>query len=185
MHLGCGSRPVQIRVDVFDGTRSLDVQKVQFMAKLDDEKTDFVRDMTKYEDDLNWIKKLDDYQNAMKYATKITGLRENLERAKERLQSFQERERLFGIDVSEYADLGYMVDTFQPYASLWTAAFDWKDQEEQWLSGPLNKQNSDDIQSQVRGESARPLAVTIQVVGIAALQLWPHNFGCTNRLKRF
>ena len=108
MHLGCGSRPVQIRVDVFDGTRSLDVQKVQFMAKLDDEKTDFVRDMTKYEDDLNWIKKLDDYQNAMKYATKITGLRENLERAKERLQSFQERERLFGIDVSEYADLGYI-----------------------------------------------------------------------------
>ena len=69
------------------------------MAKLDQEKVDFARDMQKYEEDLKWIKQLDDYQQAVKHGGKITGLKDNLEKAKERLQSFQERETLFNIEV--------------------------------------------------------------------------------------
>jgi dynein heavy chain len=143
------SWPLQIRVDVFDATRSLDNQKVQFMAKLDQEKLDFARDMQKYEDDLAFIKRLDDYQQAGKYAVRITGLKDNLEKAKDRLNSFQERENLFNIEVSESGQLTEMDETFLPYAKLWTSAFDWKDLEEQWVTGPLNKQNSDDIHAQV------------------------------------
>ncbi|CAE8735311.1 unnamed protein product, partial [Polarella glacialis] len=67
--------PLQIQIDVGDSERSLDTQKQKFMEKLDQEKSEFERDMSRYLDDLEWVKSLNDYSLAMKCSTKIYALK--------------------------------------------------------------------------------------------------------------
>jgi dynein heavy chain len=137
--------PIQIQIDVCDSERSLDTQKQKFMDKLYQEKTEFERDMSRYQDDLEWVKSLNDYSLANKCATKIYTLKENLDRAKERVQSFVEREKLFNIEMSDYSELDTMNEAFEPYFKLWTAAIEFKHSEEEWLNGALSKLNKEDI----------------------------------------
>lgn len=137
--------PLQIQIDVCDSERSLDTQKQKFMDKLDQEKAEFERDMKRYQEDLEWVKSLNDYSMAQKHATRIYTLKEHLDRAQERVQSFMEREKLFNIEMSDYSDLDTMNEGFEPYYKLWTAAIEFKHYEEEWLNGPLNKLNKEDI----------------------------------------
>ncbi|CAJ1364386.1 unnamed protein product [Effrenium voratum] len=151
--------PLQIQIDVGDSAgrsdwqltreRSLDSQKQKFMEKLDREKTEYERDMARYQEDLEWVKSLNDYSLAMKCAHRIYSLRENLDRAKERVQSFLERERLFGMDVSDYSAVENMIEAFEPYYKLWTSAIDFKHSEEEWLTGMVQRLVAEEIETVV------------------------------------
>ncbi|CAJ1418817.1 unnamed protein product [Effrenium voratum] len=141
--------PLQIQIDVGDSERSLDSQKQKFMEKLDREKTEYERDMARYQEDLEWVKSLNDYSLAMKCAHRIYSLRENLDRAKERVQSFLERERLFGMDVSDYSAVENMIEAFEPYYKLWTSAIDFKHSEEEWLTGMVQRLVAEEIETVV------------------------------------
>jgi len=141
--------PLQIQIDVCDSERSLDTQKQKFMDKLDQEKAEFERDMHRYHDDLDWVKGLSDYSMANKCATRIYTLKDNLDRAKERVQSFVDREKLFNIEMSDYSELDAMNEGFEPYFKLWTAAIEFKHSEEEWLNGPLSRLNAQEIDTTV------------------------------------
>eukprot|EP00931_Biecheleriopsis_adriatica_P034701 TRINITY_DN20021_c0_g4_i1.p1 TRINITY_DN20021_c0_g4~~TRINITY_DN20021_c0_g4_i1.p1 ORF type:complete len:4150 (-),score=1074.99 TRINITY_DN20021_c0_g4_i1:152-12580(-) len=141
--------PLQIQIDVGDSERSLDSQKQKFMDKLDQEKTEYERDMARYQEDLEWVKTLSDYSLAMKVSHRIYALKENLDRAKERVQSYVDRERLFGMDVSDYSAVENMTEAFEPYFKLWTSAIEFKHSEEEWLNGPLARLNAEEIETVV------------------------------------
>ncbi|CAL1158737.1 unnamed protein product [Cladocopium goreaui] len=144
--------PLQIQIDVGDSERSLDSQKQKFMEKLDREKTEYERDMARYQEDLEWVKSLNDYSLAMKCAHRIYSLRENLDRAKERVQSFLDRERLFGMDVSDYSVVENMTEAFEPYYKLWTSAIDFKHSEEEWLTGMVQRLVAEEIETVVEDQ---------------------------------
>ena len=137
--------PLQIQMDVGDSERSLDSQKQKFMEKLEQEKTEFEKDMRRYHEDLEWVKSLNEYSVALKVSTRIYKMKENLVNAKERVQSFVEREKLFGMDVSDYTELEVMIEGFEPFFKLWTAAIEFKHFEEEWLHGPLSRLNAGEI----------------------------------------
>jgi len=138
--------PNRIISDVSDAQRSLDSQKQKFEEKLDQEKEEFQKDIAKYKEELEWVKTLNDYSLAMKVSTKICALKENLDRAKERIQSFAEREQLFGIEVSDYSVVDVLLEDFEPYYKLWTAAIDFKQSQDEWLNGALSRLNAQEIE---------------------------------------
>eukprot|EP00439_Symbiodinium_sp_Y106_P069158 s1229_g11.t2 len=163
--------PLQIQIDVGDSERSLDSQKQKFMEKLDQEKTEYERDMASYQEDLEWLRGLNDYSLAMKCAHRIYSLKdclsasgtwamyiciifgkhpwshsqENLEKAVVRVQSFVDRERLFGMEVSDYS----AVEAFEPYYKLWNSAIDFKHSEEEWLQGVVQRLVAEEIEAMV------------------------------------
>ena len=147
--------PLQIQIDVGDSERSLDSQKQKFMEKLDQEKTEYERDMARYQEDLEWVRSLNDYSLAMKCAHRIYSLRENLDRSKERVQSFVDRERLFGMDVSDYSAVEVMSEAFEPFYKLWTSAIDFKHSEEEWLTGMVQRLVAEEIEA-CKGEDRNP-----------------------------
>jgi dynein heavy chain len=119
------------------------------MAKLDQEKAEFEHDMKLYQEDLTWITSLGDYSMSLKWAVKINGLKESLDRAKERVQSFVDREKLFNIDVSDYSELDVVIEQFEPFYRLWTTAIEFKYSEDEWLSAPVARLDSEEIDAAV------------------------------------
>lgn len=144
--------PLQIQIDVCDSERSLDTQKQKFMDKLEQEKADFEKDMMRYEEDLEWLKGLNDYSVGKKHETKIDALKDNLDQAKVRVQSFVDREKLFNTQVSDYAELDEMMESFEPYYKLWTSAIGFKHSEEEWLNGSLSRLNAQEIDQVVEDQ---------------------------------
>ncbi|CAK9060586.1 unnamed protein product [Durusdinium trenchii] len=136
------------------------------MEKLDREKTEYERDMARYQEDLEWVKSLNDYSLAMKCAHRIYSLRENLDRAKERVQSFLDRERLFGMDVSDYSVVENTSEAFEPYYKLWTSAIDFKHSEEEWLTGMVQRLVAEEIESVVEDQYKESYKTIKQFEGI-------------------
>jgi dynein heavy chain len=141
--------PLQILIDVNDSERSLDSQKQKFMDKLDQERAEYYRDMQRYATELEWVKSLNDYELAVKVAIRINTLKDNFDRARERVQSYIDREKLFGIDVKDYADLDTMCNDYEPFYKLWCSSIEFKHAEEEWLNGSLNKLNASEIEQTV------------------------------------
>ncbi|CEM09924.1 unnamed protein product [Vitrella brassicaformis CCMP3155] len=144
------SWPLQVQMDVQDTTRNLDQEKEKFMERLEEEKEAFEKDLAQYSKDLDFVRyEMGDFSQALKYAVKINGLKEALDRAKERVVSFQEREKLFGVEVSDFSNLDEMVELFLPYNKLWTMAIDFKYSEDDWLNGALMKLDATEIETSV------------------------------------
>lgn len=65
--------------------------------------------------DFEKLKKFNDFDNANNLAQEVQNLQELLEKAKELVKSFNEREILFGCPVpTDYAELDALIDEFQP-----------------------------------------------------------------------
>ena len=94
--------PAQIRQDISEASRNLEVQKNFFMQKLEQDKSDFYQDMKRFEDQFDFIKQLGEFDSALQFATRINGLKDNLDKAKERVASFADREKLFSIEVFSF-----------------------------------------------------------------------------------
>ena len=65
------------------------------------------------------IKKFNDYTKIKECAEKMMITKERLEKAQSTVQNFNERERLFKMDVGEYDDLAMLVSTFEPFQKIW------------------------------------------------------------------
>ncbi|CAK0848815.1 unnamed protein product [Prorocentrum cordatum] len=145
--------PQQIQIDVAESERSLDSQKSRFMDKLDQERKDFDADMAKYQEELLWLKELDNYSMAQKVSTRVSKLQENLQGAKERVQKFAQREKLFNMEGSDYSQLDVMLESFEPYNQLWTSAIDFRHFQEETLNvTPLNKLDAAEIEALVEDQ---------------------------------
>ena len=48
--------------------------------------------------------------------------------------------------VTAYEQLDKIVKDFEPYASLWTTAADWQRWKAEWLDGPLNALQPDEVE---------------------------------------
>ena len=58
-----------------------------------------------------------------RYATQQENLLEKLRAAEALVSSFNKREELFNIPVTDYSELDLIRQDFEPYAALWNMAF--------------------------------------------------------------
>ena len=66
-------------------------------------------------ENLNEIKELDNYKNVKKNANDAGQLTERIEKALEKVKSFNTRETLFKQQLSEYEELAKLIKNFEPY----------------------------------------------------------------------
>ena len=71
--------------------------------------------MQQMKENLNEIKELDNYKNVKKNANDAGQLTERIEKALEKVKSFNTRETLFKQQLSEYEELAKLIKNFEPY----------------------------------------------------------------------
>ncbi|KAM4654602.1 LOW QUALITY PROTEIN: dynein axonemal heavy chain 1 [Amazona ochrocephala] len=94
-----------------------------------------------------------DASQANGLANKAREVRKQLQELQSLAAVYNNRERIFGIKVTNYDRLSRLVKDFQPYHDLWTTVSDWMRQHEKWMNDPLVEIDSEPIEKIVNDSS--------------------------------
>ena len=83
------------------------------------------------------MRKFDSYKSVKDNASDVMGLRDRLDKAQEKVKSFNDRENLFKQPLSDYEDLTKILQTFEPYHKLWDIAMEFDLDKQDWYNGPF------------------------------------------------
>jgi dynein heavy chain len=142
-----------VKQDVGFRISEIELEKTKFMEALAVEKKKYLEDLTGFAERIEAVRKdFVDYDEANKYASEINGLEEDLQDGVRRVEDFNNRERLFNIELTERDGIEDLIDDYSIYHKLWTMAIDFKAMAEEWRNiRPLMSLNSDEVISQVDG----------------------------------
>uniref|UniRef100_A0A8C3K8B9 Dynein axonemal heavy chain 1 n=1 Tax=Calidris pygmaea TaxID=425635 RepID=A0A8C3K8B9_9CHAR len=90
-----------------------------------------------------------DVNQAHGLANKAREVRNKLKELQNLAILYNNRERIFGMKVTNYGKVSRMVKDFQPYYDLWTTVSDWMQWYESWMNDPLMKIQADQLEKNV------------------------------------
>ncbi|RMC00001.1 hypothetical protein DUI87_23409 [Hirundo rustica rustica] len=90
-----------------------------------------------------------DVNQAHELAEDARDVRKQLKELQEMAVLYNNRERLFGIKVTDYSGLSKMIKDFQPYYDLWTTVSDWIKWNESWMNDSLLKIEAEELEKNV------------------------------------
>ncbi|KAL1763660.1 dynein heavy chain 1, axonemal [Sigmodon hispidus] len=73
---------------------------------------------------------------AHEIANEVRWVKKQLKDCQQLAMLYNNRERIFGLPITNYDKLSRMVKEFQPYLDLWTTASDWLRWSESWMNDP-------------------------------------------------
>ncbi|KAF7658906.1 hypothetical protein LDENG_00006200 [Lucifuga dentata] len=90
-----------------------------------------------------------DIEQAHKMANEVRRACKQLAECQVLAQTYNNRERLFGIQVTTYNSLPKLVKDFKPFRDLWTTTSDWLRWQESWLNDPLSTIDAEQLERNV------------------------------------
>ncbi|NXX05401.1 DYH1 protein, partial [Larus smithsonianus] len=90
-----------------------------------------------------------DVDQAHELADKAREVRKQLKELQNLAILYNNRERIFGMKVTNYSKLSRMVKDFQPYCDLWTTVSDWMQWYESWMNDPLMEIQAEQLEKNV------------------------------------
>ncbi|XP_053577059.1 dynein axonemal heavy chain 1 [Bombina bombina] len=90
-----------------------------------------------------------DINRAHETANEVRRVHKQLKESQQLSQLYNNRERLFGLPVTNYDKLLKMVKDFQPYRDLWTTASDWMRWFDSWMNDPLTSIDAEQLEKNV------------------------------------
>uniref|UniRef100_UPI0037E91524 dynein axonemal heavy chain 1 n=1 Tax=Semicossyphus pulcher TaxID=241346 RepID=UPI0037E91524 len=90
-----------------------------------------------------------DINHAHEVAKEMRRTSKQLKECQTLAQTYNSRERLFGIPFTNYDRLQKLVKDFQPYKDLWTTTSDWLHWHESWLNDPLSSIDPEQLERNV------------------------------------
>ncbi|KAK7907430.1 hypothetical protein WMY93_016042 [Mugilogobius chulae] len=90
-----------------------------------------------------------DMNNAHEFANEMKRTRKELKECQVMAQTYNNRERLFGLPLTNYDRLHNLVAEFQPYEDLWITTSNWLRWHDSWLNDPLSSIDSEQLESNV------------------------------------
>lgn len=87
----------------------------------------------------NTVQKFDNYKMVKDHATDVLQLNDKLDKAQEKVKSFNEREALFKQPITDYEDLIGLLRDFEPYHKLWDIAMELDLDKTDWNNGSFLK----------------------------------------------
>ncbi|XP_008850074.1 dynein heavy chain 1, axonemal [Nannospalax galili] len=86
---------------------------------------------------------------AHEIANEVRRVKKQLKDCQQLAALYNNRERIFGLPVTNYDKLSRMVKEFQPYLDLWTTASDWLRWSESWMNDPLSAIDAEQLEKNV------------------------------------
>ncbi|XP_053933024.1 dynein axonemal heavy chain 1 [Cuculus canorus] len=90
-----------------------------------------------------------DVSQAQELANKTREVKKQLKELQNLAVLYNNRERIFGMKVTNYNKLSRMVKEFQPYFDLWTSVSDWTQWYNSWIDGPLAEIDTEQLEKNV------------------------------------
>ncbi|XP_036594745.1 dynein heavy chain 1, axonemal [Trichosurus vulpecula] len=113
-------------------------------------------------DQNNFLEKLDSLQlvvagfsihteiaRAHEIANEVRRVKKQLKECQQLAMLYNNRERIFGMPITNYDKLYKMIKDFQPYCDLWTTASDWLRSSESWMNDPLTSIDAEQLEKSV------------------------------------
>ncbi|KAM7230116.1 hypothetical protein CapIbe_018833 [Capra ibex] len=86
---------------------------------------------------------------AHEIANEVRRVKKQLKDCQQLALLYNNRERIFGLPITNYDKLSRMVKEFQPYLDLWTTASDWLRWSESWMNDPLSAIDAEQLEKNV------------------------------------
>ncbi|XP_004676628.1 PREDICTED: dynein heavy chain 1, axonemal [Condylura cristata] len=86
---------------------------------------------------------------AHEIANEVRRVKKQLKDCQQLALLYNNRERIFGLPITNYDKLSRMVKDFQPYLDLWTTASDWLRWSESWMNDPLSAIDAEQLEKNV------------------------------------
>ncbi|XP_004631750.1 dynein heavy chain 1, axonemal [Octodon degus] len=86
---------------------------------------------------------------AHEIANEVRRVKKQLKECQQLATLYNNRERIFGLPITNYEKLSRMVKEFQPYLDLWTTASDWLRWSESWMNDPLSAIDAEQLEKNV------------------------------------
>ncbi|ERE91881.1 dynein heavy chain 1, axonemal-like protein [Cricetulus griseus] len=86
---------------------------------------------------------------AHEIANEVRRVKKQLKDCQHLAMLYNNRERIFGLPITNYDKLSRMVKEFQPYLDLWTTASDWLRWSESWMNDPLSAIDAEQLEKSV------------------------------------
>ena len=141
--------PLKVQEVTQVSLNALEEDKQRMMAKLEREKAAFARDLERYSEEVVAFKDHSDPNNMVKIVDAANTLDNKLREAKIKADDFNNREKVFGFNPTEYAELDQMRKDFEPYFKLWSILSDYNTKKQLWMSGPFLELQPEEIEKDV------------------------------------
>ncbi|XP_060604387.1 dynein axonemal heavy chain 1-like isoform X2 [Ruditapes philippinarum] len=90
-----------------------------------------------------------DISKGHEIANEVRRVAKQLKEAQGLAGTYNNRERLFGMPVTNYDKLGKLVKDFEPFRNLWVTTSDWMRWHESWMNDPLTSINAEELEKNV------------------------------------
>ncbi|KAK3096562.1 hypothetical protein FSP39_001310 [Pinctada imbricata] len=90
-----------------------------------------------------------DVSKAHEIANEVRRVNKQLKEAQGLAQTYNNRERLFGMPVTNYDKLAKLIKEFEPFRNLWITVSDWGRWHESWMHDPLSAINAEEVEKNV------------------------------------
>ncbi|KAJ9446655.1 Dynein-1-beta heavy chain [Diplonema papillatum] len=116
----------------------LEKDRDRFLEKTITEQDEYVKDVEQLQRRVAGFYKKTDIKKVSEIAAEVKELNKKLEEAKEKAQSFNNKEALFQREKTSYNNLYQIAKDFVPYADLWTTADNWLTWHHSWTNDPFD-----------------------------------------------
>jgi hypothetical protein len=141
--------PLEISSSLTDGSYMIQNKEVTFMAKLEQEKENFLKSIQLYTEHFEKIKNFNNVDKAYEYSADAFSLQESLTNAQDKVRQFNDREALFNQMKSEYPELDELIANFKPFYDLTSISYEALSSFKDWKVQSLMKAPAAEISSQV------------------------------------
>ncbi|TPX58491.1 hypothetical protein PhCBS80983_g03079 [Powellomyces hirtus] len=87
-----------------------------------------------------------DINRVVDIAAEVHKTSQELKECQNLVALFNNRERLFNMEVTHYDEVGQLSKDFEPYKNLWLTAADWSKWRNQWLNGSFLELNAEEVE---------------------------------------
>ncbi|CAG5132289.1 unnamed protein product, partial [Candidula unifasciata] len=138
----------------------IEKQMEQTLLQLDEDEERFRKlqqsDQTNFEDRLDGLQMAvagmaaySDISRAHEIANDVRRINKQLKDAQQMAITYNNRERLFGMPVTNYDKLAKLIRDFEPFRNLWVTVSDWLRSHESWMNDPLLAINAEEVEKNV------------------------------------
>lgn len=120
------------------------------MESLESEKDKFLKELRDLTEEFLIVQKFDDFGKVNECAKEVFTLKDRLQKATDKVTSFNERELLFKQPQSDYEELNILKKDFSSYDKLWNSAVEFEADKSDWNTGSFLKLNFTEIDLKVR-----------------------------------
>ncbi|OMJ85003.1 hypothetical protein SteCoe_13780 [Stentor coeruleus] len=124
--LECKIWPTELDRSLKEGLSRLSIDEDKFREKLEKEKDIWYRETVLLQQSFDLVQQFSDYNNYTSSFDDVKKLESNLKIAMNKMISFNNREVLFELMLSDKSDLQKMMDDFEPFNKLWTNVYEFK-----------------------------------------------------------